>query len=115
MTAGSGVVHSEMPSERFRNAGGLFEGFQLWVNLPAKDKMVKPRYQDTPPEKIPVIQLPGECNCLVLSLSYSHSYPPTYLPISLSLVMITEKILNIVSSQKNLQSLQCKHCRSDDR
>lgn len=58
MTAGSGVVHSEMPSERFRKAGGLFEGFQLWVNLPAKDKMVKPRYQDTPPEKIPVIQLP---------------------------------------------------------
>ena len=59
MTAGSGVVHSEMPSEKFRKAGGLFEGFQLWVNLPAKDKMVKPRYQDTPPEKIPVIQLPG--------------------------------------------------------
>ena len=59
MTAGSGVVHSEMPSDKFRKAGGLFEGFQLWVNLPAKDKMVKPRYQDTPPEKIPVIQLPG--------------------------------------------------------
>ena len=59
MTAGSGVVHSEMPSERFRKAGGLFEGFQLWVNLPAKDKMIKPRYQDTSPEKIPVIQSPG--------------------------------------------------------
>lgn len=62
MTAGSGVVHSEMPSERFRKAGGLFEGFQLWVNLPAKDKMVRPRYQDTPPEKIPIIKSPGELN-----------------------------------------------------
>ena len=59
MTAGSGVVHSEMPSERFRKSGGLFEGFQVWVNLPAKDKMVKPRYQDTPPEKIPVVHSPG--------------------------------------------------------
>eukprot|EP00794_Sanderia_malayensis_P000128 gene128-739_t len=58
MTAGSGVVHSEMPSERFTKTGGLFEGFQLWVNLPAKDKMTRPRYQDTPPEKIPVTKSP---------------------------------------------------------
>lgn len=54
MTAGSGVVHSEMPSEETRKKGGLSEGFQLWVNLPAKDKMIPPRYQDTPPEKIPI-------------------------------------------------------------
>ena len=60
MTAGSGVVHSEMPSEEFLKKGGRMEGFQLWVNLPAKDKMVKPRYQDTPAEKIPVVKSPGE-------------------------------------------------------
>ena len=33
---------------------GTMEGFQLWVNLPSKDKMIAPRYQDTPPEKIPL-------------------------------------------------------------
>ena len=55
MTAGSGVVHSEMPSDEILKNGGRVEGFQLWVNLPAKDKMVPPRYQDTPPEKIPIV------------------------------------------------------------
>lgn len=55
MTAGSGVVHSEMPSDDMLKNGGRSEGFQLWVNLPAKDKMIPPRYQDTPAEKIPVV------------------------------------------------------------
>ena len=59
MTAGSGVVHSEMPSDEMLKKGGRSEGFQLWVNLPKKDKFVKPRYQDTPPEKIPVATSPG--------------------------------------------------------
>lgn len=59
MTAGSGVVHSEMPSDEFLKRGGRSEGFQLWVNLPAKDKMIKPRYQDTDAKKIPVVTSPG--------------------------------------------------------
>lgn len=54
MTAGSGVVHSEMPGDDVMKNGGRNEGFQLWVNLPAKDKMIPPRYQDTPAEKIPI-------------------------------------------------------------
>ena len=54
MTAGSGVVHSEMPSDEQIKHGGKSEGFQLWVNLPARDKMIPPRYQDTPPDKIPI-------------------------------------------------------------
>jgi len=45
MTAGSGIIHSEMPSDEILEKGGRLEGFQLWVNLPAKDKMIKPRYQ----------------------------------------------------------------------
>ncbi|KAJ1838808.1 hypothetical protein LPJ73_006962, partial [Coemansia sp. RSA 2703] len=53
MTAGSGVIHSEMPSDDLLKKGGRFEGFQIWVNLPAKDKMIRPRYQDVPPEDIP--------------------------------------------------------------
>ena len=54
MTAGSGVVHAEMPGDDMMKNGGKSEGFQLWVNLPAKDKMVPPRYQDTPDETIPI-------------------------------------------------------------
>jgi redox-sensitive bicupin YhaK (pirin superfamily) len=49
MTAGRSIVHSEMPEQE----DGLLWGFQLWVNLPAKDKMTAPRYQDIDPEKIP--------------------------------------------------------------
>ena len=52
MTAGRGIVHSEMPEQE----DGLMWGFQLWINLPAKDKMTAPRYQDIPPEDIPVVR-----------------------------------------------------------
>jgi len=51
MTAGRGIVHSEMPEQE----EGLMHGFQLWVNLPAKDKMTAPRYQDIPPGDIPEV------------------------------------------------------------
>jgi redox-sensitive bicupin YhaK (pirin superfamily) len=54
MTAGSGVVHSEMPSEEIRRDGGRLHGFQLWVNLPRADKMMKPRYQELRASDIPV-------------------------------------------------------------
>lgn len=54
MTAGSGVVHSEMPEPSFQKTGGRMHGFQLWVNLPARDKMTRPRYQEIPGSGIPV-------------------------------------------------------------
>ena len=53
MTAGSGVIHSEMPSEEIRRTGGRLHGFQLWVNLPRRDKMMKPRYQELRAAEIP--------------------------------------------------------------
>lgn len=53
MTAGAGVVHAEMPSPEFMRTGGRMHGFQLWVNLPQQDKMIKPRYQELPSAKIP--------------------------------------------------------------
>jgi redox-sensitive bicupin YhaK (pirin superfamily) len=56
MTAGAGVIHSEMPEKEFRRSGGNLHGFQLWVNLPQRDKMIKPRYQDIPSSIIPVAQ-----------------------------------------------------------
>jgi len=51
MTAGSGIVHSEMPEQE----DGLLMGFQLWVNLPAKAKMSRPGYQEFPPSKVPLV------------------------------------------------------------
>lgn len=53
MTAGAGVIHSEKPEQRFYEEGGTSHGFQLWVNLPAKDKLTKPRYQEIPKDRIP--------------------------------------------------------------
>jgi quercetin 2,3-dioxygenase len=53
MTAGSGVIHSELPSEEIRRNGGRMHGFQLWVNLPRRDKMMKPRYQELRAAEIP--------------------------------------------------------------
>jgi quercetin 2,3-dioxygenase len=58
MTAGRGVVHSEMPSKRVRDEGGRVHGFQVWVNLPSRDKMTTPRYQDVLAAKLPVATTP---------------------------------------------------------
>jgi redox-sensitive bicupin YhaK (pirin superfamily) len=54
MTAGAGVVHSEMPDPSFVRTGGRVHGLQLWVNLPRRDKMIAPRYQEMPSSEIPV-------------------------------------------------------------
>ncbi|HET7766307.1 MAG TPA: pirin family protein [Burkholderiales bacterium] len=53
MTAGAGIVHSEMPSRQIRDQGGRVHGFQIWVNLPAKLKMTRPRYQEVSGGEIP--------------------------------------------------------------
>lgn len=58
MTAGDGVIHSELYEESFRRSGGRAHGFQLWVNLPARDKRMAPRYQEIPAAKIPVAKSP---------------------------------------------------------
>jgi quercetin 2,3-dioxygenase len=55
MTAGRGIIHSEMP----RQQEGLMWGFQLWVNLPARDKMGPPRYQDIAPDRVPEVATDG--------------------------------------------------------
>lgn len=52
MTAGAGLVHSEMPTKTMMRDGGLLHGLQLWVNLPRADKMVAPRYQDLAADEI---------------------------------------------------------------
>ncbi|NCG42227.1 MAG: pirin family protein [Euryarchaeota archaeon] len=60
MTAGRGVIHSELPHPDFYKTGGVMHGFQIWVNLPAADKMMLPRYQDVPAEDIPVVSSQDE-------------------------------------------------------
>ncbi len=55
MTAGRGIVHSEMPEQR----AGRMRGFQLWMNLPARDKMKAPNYQEFGGERLPVVERPG--------------------------------------------------------
>jgi len=55
MTAGKGIIHSEMPEQE----NGLLQGFQLWVNLPSHAKMVEPAYQEFSPQDIPVKSLNG--------------------------------------------------------
>jgi len=55
MTAGRGIIHSEMPEQ----TDGLAWGYQLWLNLPAKLKMTEPKYQDLPSEKLPVTEKEG--------------------------------------------------------
>jgi quercetin 2,3-dioxygenase len=55
MKAGSGVIHSEMPQQ----SEGLMRGFQLWINLPAEQKMSPPAYQEYSPQALPVVQQVG--------------------------------------------------------
>ena len=55
MTAGSGVIHSEMPEKKLSKNGGRLHGFQLWVNLPKSNKMMKSQYQEIPQLKIPTV------------------------------------------------------------
>jgi quercetin 2,3-dioxygenase len=62
MTAGRGIIHSEMPQQQ----DGLMWGFQLWVNLPAAEKMTAPRYQDIPPEDVPEVLLENGIKIRVL-------------------------------------------------
>jgi redox-sensitive bicupin YhaK (pirin superfamily) len=59
MTAGSGLIHAEVSSDEFKANGGLLEILQLWVNLPAKDKMVAPRYIGLQKDEIPTATLGG--------------------------------------------------------
>lgn len=63
MTAGSGIIHQEMPR---RTAGGLLWGFQLWANLPAAHKMMAPRYRDVRADEIPVVTVAGGATVRVI-------------------------------------------------
>jgi redox-sensitive bicupin YhaK (pirin superfamily) len=63
MTAGSGIIHQEMPKG---DAGGLMWGFQFWANLPASRKMMDPRYRGITAAEIPEVTLPGDIRAKVI-------------------------------------------------
>ena len=71
MTAGSGLVHSEMPEKEFSKSGGTLHGFQLWINLRKNDKWIKPDYQDVPSTKIPIVNTSdGKVSIKVIAGNY---------------------------------------------
>lgn len=67
MTAGRGVVHSEMPAQ----TSGLMFGFQLWLNLPSRDKMMTPWYSDIPKEVIPGFDVGPGCRVKLIAGNWS--------------------------------------------
>ena len=86
MTAGSGILHIETPPEALVVSGGLFHGFQLWVNLPAKDKFLPPRYQDLKGGDVTLITTPdgGTLIRLIAGELDEHNGPgSTHTPITM--------------------------------
>jgi redox-sensitive bicupin YhaK (pirin superfamily) len=86
MTAGSGVVHEEMHSQEYSRRGGAFEAIQLWVNLPARDKMTAPRYQTLLARDIPEIGLPdGAGTARIIAGAFGDAKGPakTFTPLTL--------------------------------
>jgi redox-sensitive bicupin YhaK (pirin superfamily) len=86
MTAGGGILHIERPPEALVMSGGLFHGLQLWVNLPAKDKMIQPRYQDIRGSSVALLSSPdgGALVRLIAGELGGHQGPgSTYTPITI--------------------------------
>jgi redox-sensitive bicupin YhaK (pirin superfamily) len=97
MTAGRGVAHSEMPEQ----TDGMMEGFQLWLNLPAKDKMTQPWYRDIPDAEVPRFQTDAGASVKVIA-GASHGVAgavqrahtePLYLDVELAANATFEQVL----------------------
>lgn len=86
MTAGAGVLHKEYHEKEFSKHGGDFQMVQLWVNLPAKDKMTPPAYQAIVNKDIPKVQLPdgaGEVEVIAGSFQHTSGIAHTFTPINM--------------------------------
>ena len=84
MTAASGIVHEEWLNPPFNARGGVLEMAQLWVNLPAKDKLTPPRYQEIVNAQIPAVTAEGGARVRVIAGEFSGQTGPamTYSPIN---------------------------------
>ena len=85
MTTGSGLIHSELVTEKFKKSGGIMQGLQIWVNLPQKNKKVKPWYQHIKKKNIPVFKQDDkiEIKVLVGDVKEIKSEVQTYSPVSI--------------------------------
>ena len=91
MTAGSGVVHDEFHSVNFAKEGGVFEMVQLWVNLPKKNKMTKPKYQELKSKDIPRINLGDDTELRVIAGDYRGCKGPSSTFTAINIYDITSK------------------------
>jgi redox-sensitive bicupin YhaK (pirin superfamily) len=93
MTAGKGIIHQEYHSKEFGARGGTFEMCQLWVNLPKKHKMAKPRYQAITDSSIPVVDLDHGAKARVIAGSLKDVSGPakTFSPVNLWDIALPEK------------------------
>ena len=85
MTTGSGLIHSELVTDKFKNSGGVMQGLQIWVNLPQKYKKVKPWYQHIKKDDIPTIDGLNDVliKVLVGEVKNVSSAVQTYSPVSI--------------------------------
>ena len=85
MTTGSGLIHSELVTEKFKKSGGVMQGLQIWVNLPRKNKKVKPWYQHIKKNSIPTVLENNniEIKVLVGDIKDVKSKIQTYSPVSI--------------------------------
>ena len=85
MTTGSGLIHSELVTEKFKKNGGIMQGLQIWVNLPSKYKNVKPWYQHIKKDDIPIIKESNNVSIKVLvgEIKDVKSSVQTYSPVSI--------------------------------
>ena len=101
MTAGKGIIHSEMPTAKMMLEGGMMHGFQIWVNLPAKDKMMNPRYQDISAAESPIAEKNGVWarvvagECLGVESSLDTVIPITYVHVKMDTGSVLEKNLDL--------------------
>ena len=123
MTAAAGVVHEEFHGREFAKHGGMFEVIQLWVNLPAKNKLSAPRYQAILNQQIPSVSLPDDQGTVrVIAGAYADAYGPadTFTPVHVwdlrltggkrtslqvpdgytTLIVVLQGMLNVNGSQK---------------
>lgn len=101
MTAGKGIIHSEMPTSKMMLEGGMMHGFQIWVNLPAKDKMMNPRYQDISAAESPIAERNGVWarvvagECMGIESSLDTVIPITYVHVKMEEGSVLNKDLEL--------------------
>ena len=101
MTAGRGVVHDEFHSVDFSKEGGVFEMVQLWINLPKKNKMTKPKYQEIKSKDIPRVNLGDEIELRVITGDYQGVKGPSLTFSPMNIYDITSKNYKDISLKFN--------------